>query len=150
MTGPIVFPTDFSDHSVTALGWAERMSVALDAPLHCIYVVRDPAVYTGTEYIPFAFPPLEEMEKHAVQRMEVFLETHNLDAGVGSTVLGGTPFVEIIRYARAQAASMIVMSTHGYSGLKHMLMGSTTEAVVRKAACPVLSIPVHDMEFEMP
>jgi nucleotide-binding universal stress UspA family protein len=62
----------------------------------------------------------------------------------------GPPFVEIVRYAREAQATMIVMSTHGRSGLTHMLMGSTTEAVVRKASCPVLSIRNPEMRFEMP
>jgi nucleotide-binding universal stress UspA family protein len=56
---------------------------------------------------------------------------------------------KIVRYARDTQVTMIVMSTHGHSGLAHMLMGSTTEAV-RKASCPVLSIRNLEMRFEMP
>jgi len=150
MTGPIVVPVDFSEHSAAALTWAQKMSAALGAPMHCLYVARDPAFYAGTEYLPYAFPSLEEVKQHAMQEMEKFVAEHSLGAGVATAVLAGTPFVEIIRYARVQDASMIVMSTHGHSGLKHVLLGSTTEAVVRKATCPVLSIPAPGIEFEMP
>ena len=150
MTGPIVMPTDFSDHAAAALPWAQRMSSALGVPIHCLYVARDPVVFVGAEVGAYASPPLEEVKQHAAQEMEKKMAQYGLDTDVTRAILVGTPFVEIIRYARAQNASMIVMSTHGYSGLKHVLMGSTTGAVVRKAACPVLSVPAPGVEFEMP
>ncbi len=149
MTGPILVPTDFSDHSAAAFAWAKKMAVALDAPLRCIYVARDPATYAGTEYIIYNFPPLEEIREQAEEKMKTFVSEHKLDADMETQVLIGTPFVEIIRDARVQKASMIVMSTHGHSGLTHVLLGSTTAGVVRKASCPVLSIPAG-VEFEMP
>jgi nucleotide-binding universal stress UspA family protein len=62
----------------------------------------------------------------------------------------GRPFVEIIQYARDQAIVMIVLATHGRSGLKHVLMGSVAERVVRKAPCPVLSVRPNQHEFVMP
>lgn len=150
MTGPIVVPTDFSDHAAAALPWAQKMSAALGLPIHCIYVARDPVVFAGAEVGAYAIPPLAEIKQQAAQEMEKYLGQHDLGTDMTSAVLVGTPFVEIIRYARAQSASMIVMSTHGYSGLKHVLMGSTTEAVVRKATCAVLSVPAAGVDFEMP
>ena len=149
MTGPIVVPTDFSDHSAAAFDWAKKMAIALDAPLRCVYVARDPATYAGTEYIIYNFPPVEEIKEQAREKMETFVSGHKLDVDLETEILVGTPFVEIIRDARAQNASMIVMSTHGYGALKHVLLGSTTAAVVRKATCPVLSVPAG-VGFEMP
>jgi nucleotide-binding universal stress UspA family protein len=55
-------------------------------------------------------------------------------------VLVGRPAEEIVAYATDNKAALIVMATHGYSGVKHLLLGSTTEGVLRHAACPVLSI----------
>jgi nucleotide-binding universal stress UspA family protein len=55
-------------------------------------------------------------------------------------VLVGRPAEEIANYARDHDAAMIIMTTHGYSGVKHLLLGSTTEGVLRHANCPVLSI----------
>lgn len=150
MTGPIVVPVDFSEHSASAFVWAQKMATALGAPLRCVYVARDPATQAGTEYMVYTFPPIEEIKEQATAHMEKFVLEHKLDGEVATAVLVGTPFVEIVRDARAQDASMIVMSTHGHSGLKHVLLGSTTEAVVRKATCPVLSIPTRGIEFEMP
>jgi nucleotide-binding universal stress UspA family protein len=55
-------------------------------------------------------------------------------------VLVGRPADEIVGYARDKSAQLIIMATHGYSGVKHVLLGSTTESVLRHASCPVLSI----------
>jgi len=65
-------------------------------------------------------------------------------------VARGIPAEEIVDFARNNEIDLIVMSTHGRTGLKHVLMGSTTEKVVRKAPCPVLSIRHPEHEFVMP
>jgi universal stress protein A len=57
-----------------------------------------------------------------------------------TAVLLGSPDKEIVAYADKHKATMIVMTTHGYSGVKHLVLGSTTEAVLRQANCPVLSV----------
>jgi len=62
----------------------------------------------------------------------------------------GRPFAEIIGYAREHAIDLIVMATHGRGAIVHMLLGSTTEKVVRKSPCPVLTIRTSDHPFEMP
>jgi glycine betaine transporter len=63
-------------------------------------------------------------------------------------VLPGVPFLEIIRVARLKGVDLIVMATHGRTGLSHALMGSVTEKVVRKSSCPVLSIRPVGVEAE--
>jgi len=150
MTGPIILPTDFSEHSAVALSWAHKISVLFDAPIHCVYVMREAGMYPGTEFVPAAFISADDMAQQVNEEMARFSAKHELGSDTKAVVLIGTPFVEIVRYARAQDAAMIVMSTHGYGGLKHVLLGSTTEAVVRKASCPVLSVPASEDEFEMP
>ena len=62
----------------------------------------------------------------------------------------GPPFVEIVRYAKEEKFDLIVIGTHGRSGLAHMLLGSVAEKVVRKASCPVLTVRPEDHTFEMP
>ena len=62
----------------------------------------------------------------------------------------GPPFVEIIKYAKENGVDMIVMGTHGRSGLAHMMLGSVAEKVVRKAPCPVLTVHLKDHHFVMP
>jgi nucleotide-binding universal stress UspA family protein len=62
----------------------------------------------------------------------------------------GVPFVEIIRTAKEKKADLIVIGTHGRTGIDHMLFGSTAEKVVRKAPCPVLTVRIAGKEFKMP
>jgi universal stress protein A len=65
-------------------------------------------------------------------------------------VLEGSPIVEIVRYARKQDIDLIVLSTHGRSGLDHVIMGSVAENVVRTAPCPVLTVRPTGHQFVMP
>lgn len=137
----IVFPTDFSPTSVAALDWARRMADQFDAELHCITVVEPPIVYTAME-MPTAVPTSEELMAQARAQMDEFARERLkgfADPPVVK-VLEGRPVDEITGYAKETGAAMIVMSTHGRSGLSHLLIGSTAEGVVRHAACPVLTV----------
>ena len=69
---------------------------------------------------------------------------------VSGIFAAGLPFMEIIKAAKEQKADMIVMGTHGRTGLEHVLMGSVAEKVVRRAPCPVLTVKHPDHEFKMP
>ena len=62
----------------------------------------------------------------------------------------GKPFLEIIRFAKENDIDLIIIGTHGRSGLEHIIFGSTAEKVVRKAPCPVLSVRPSQREFVMP
>ncbi len=149
----IVVPTDFSELAAGAAPWARTMAQALDAQIHCINVVREPHFYGGAEMgILDALPTTDDLQRDAAQRLAAFTAKHfaGISDRVVTAIVVGTPFVEIVRYARDNGATIIVMTTHGYSGLKHVFMGSTTEAVLRKADCPVLSVRSPSMPFEMP
>ncbi len=71
-------------------------------------------------------------------------------AKVDALLVEGNPFAEIVRTAREKHFDLIVMGTHGRTGLEHALMGSVAEKVVRKAPCPVLSVRDPEHEFELP
>jgi nucleotide-binding universal stress UspA family protein len=62
----------------------------------------------------------------------------------------GKPFLELVRAAKDEAADLIVMSTHGRTGIQHLLIGSTAERIVRKAPCPVLTVHPGERAFVMP
>ena len=62
----------------------------------------------------------------------------------------GPPFLEIIRYAKENEIDLIVLGTHGRTGLAHVLLGSVAEKVVRKASCPVLTVRSDEHQFAMP
>jgi universal stress protein A len=140
-TDRIVLPTDFSEASLAAVPWARRMSEDRNAELHCVTAVQQPVIYTpmGAEA---AYPSIEELVRLAEQLLDDFVKEHcaGLKRSPVAKVLVGRPADEIIRYASDIDAEMIVMATHGYSGLTHLLIGSTTEGVVRQAKCPVLTV----------
>jgi len=150
----ILFPTDFSDLANSALAYALEMAETYDAELHCIHVVDDAYQYwsaMGPESIPVG-PPPEDLLDLGRRRMETFAAEHLKDAKKPPIlhVAMGRPFAEIIGYGRDQGIDLIVMGTHGRGAIAHVLLGSTTEKVVRKAVCPVLTVRDIDHEFEMP
>lgn len=65
-------------------------------------------------------------------------------------IVEGSPFVEIIRYTREKEIDLIVLATHGQTGLVHVMLGSVAEMVVRKAPCPVLTVRPEGHQFVMP
>lgn len=137
----IVFPTDFSEVSLGALPWARRMADQLQADIHVVYVVEEPHIYATLDMGPVPIPSVEELTRSAEKRMANFVNAHLKALGGTTTrVLVGRPAEEVVNYAKAQGAALIIMTTHGYSGVRHVLLGSTTEAVLRHATCPVLSI----------
>jgi len=137
----VIFPTDYSETSIKALDWARKMCSQLDAELHCITAVEAPVVYTPM-YAPSAVPSINELLQQAEEGMADFAkqELTGFDKTPQTKVMQGRPVDEIVRYAKEQNAAVIVMATHGRSGLSHLLIGSTAEGVVRHAECPVLTV----------
>jgi len=150
----ILFPTDFSDLALAGLECARAMADAFKAELHCLHVVDDAYQYwsaMGPESIPVG-PPPEDLLDLARKRMEQFKSDHleGLQRAPITTVRVGRPFAEIIAYAREHDICLIVMGTHGRGAIAHMLLGSTTEKVVRKAPCAVMTVRAADQAFVMP
>ena len=150
----ILFPTDFSELSLAALQHARALTEKFDSELYCLHVVDDAYQYwsaMGPESIPVG-PPPENLVELATTRMEEFSAEHLTDLKREPTthVVLGRPFAEIISYARDNSVCLIVMGTHGRGAIAHMLLGSTTEKVVRKAPCAVMTVRAPDHDFVMP
>jgi len=150
----ILFPTDFSDLGLIALGHTRELVRVFNAELHCLHVVDEAYQYwstMGPESIPVG-PPPDELLKANRSRIEQFCEEHLADLSPGPIleVRLGRPFAEIIGYAKENNIDLIVMGTHGRGAIAHMLLGSTTEKVVRKAPCAVLTVRAAGQEFVMP
>ena len=138
---PIVLPIDFSDRATAAVPWARRMAAMTNAAVHCIYSVEPPQVYSALDITAaVVLPTVEEMSETAQAKIVEFISEHLGGIDTEAKIVVGKPADAIIKYANEVDASMIVIATHGYSGLDHVLLGSTTEAIVRKASCPVLSV----------
>jgi nucleotide-binding universal stress UspA family protein len=152
----ILYPTDFSEYSLAALPYAISLTQQNDAKLYCLHVVEMPhEEYLTSEYmVPLSIPhvPEDKILRTARARLERFVTENisEIDKKVTARVLVGTPFVEIIRYARDQSIDLIILGTHGRNALASMLLGSVAEKVVRKASCPVLTVRHPQHKFEMP
>ncbi len=150
----ILYPTDFSELSLQALRVAGELAGMFHAELHCLHVVDEAYQYwsaMGPESIPVG-PPTEDIIELGRSRMETFRAEHlaGFEPKPITHVTIGRPFAEIIGYAREHGVDLIVMATHGRGAIAHVLLGSTTEKVVRKASCAVLTIRARDQEFVMP
>jgi len=94
----------------------------------------------------------EDLVEAADRQMDAFVDQHLANEGfpVKRKVVAGRPFVTIIEYARNREIDLIVIATHGRTGLKSVLLGSVAEKVVRKSPCPVLTIRHPEQKFVMP
>ena len=121
----IVFPTDFSSASEAAGRVAREMALAARARLHLVHVV----------------PPVTDPGPAGPQLSR---EAARLGGGLttGTALLSGRPAHEITTFARERGADLIVMGTHGRTGLSRRLLGSVAEAVVRTSPCLVLTVPM--------
>ncbi|MFQ6049174.1 MAG: universal stress protein, partial [Phycisphaerae bacterium] len=117
----LLHPTDFSELSVYALRYAKSFARAYQARLHCLHVVDEAYQYwmaMGPNSVPVG-PATEDIIASARKQMQQFVEQHltEPDLKVISEVVLGRPFMEIIRYARQQGIDLIVLATHGRTGL---------------------------------
>jgi nucleotide-binding universal stress UspA family protein len=150
----ILYPTDFSELSLYALRYAHNFAEAFSAELHVLHVVDEAYqnwVTMGPNTIPVG-PTAQEMMELAREQMNAFVADHlsNVPFGLVWKVLLGRPYPTILDYASQQKVDMIVIATHGRGALTHMLLGSVTEKVVRKAPCPVLTVRHPEHEFVTP
>ncbi|WP_424001112.1 universal stress protein [Haloarcula salina] len=141
MYDDILFPTDGSDGADEALAHALELAETHGATLHVLYVV-------DTTYFGNAAADATTVEALTEQGDRVVDETvariRDRDCPVVSARREGDPHDEIVGYADAEGVDMIVMGTHGRSGLDRYLLGSVTENVVRTADAPVLTVRLSD------
>lgn len=138
----ILFANDFSESSEHAFEYAATLAQKFDAKLIIIHVINEPIDLRGF-YVPhISFEKLEkEIEEGAEKMMQKFCRTFLKDYKNFQTfIVAGIPYEEILKKAEQEQASMIVLGTHGRTGVDHFLFGSTAERVVRKAACPVMTV----------
>ena len=138
----ILTAIDFSENSDYAFDYALTLAKQFDSQLTILHVINEPVDLRGF-YVPhISFEQLEkEIEEGAEKMMAKFCSSKMGDfTNFTTSIVTGIPYEEIIRSAREAAASLIVLGTHGRTGLDHLIFGSTAERVVRGASCPVLTI----------
>ena len=140
----ILVPTDFSPPSHAALEYARLLAAKFGASLHLLHVVDDPtasSAYVADGYAPDSDELREKLLGEARQRLASLLTHAERDSCETTTeAIIGVPATTIADYAGCARTSLIVMGTHGGTGLAHLLMGSVAEQVVRTAQCPVLTV----------
>ena len=144
MFSRILVPTDFSPPSDAALEYARILAAKFSSSLQLLHVIDEPDATSA--FVADGFAPTTDNIREALlwQARERLARAMN---GVDRTrfhakadAVIGMPAAAIVDYATATGTSLIVMGTHGRTGLAHLLMGSVAEHVVRTARCPVLTV----------
>jgi nucleotide-binding universal stress UspA family protein len=138
----ILHPTDFSDCASQAEAHALRLVRALGGELMLLHVAVETTLYGESIFATGNVQAVYDAQrKWAEETLEARLAAIR-DTGIAAhwLIRPGLPFEEIVRTAEAAAADLIVMGTHGRSGLNRLLLGSVADRVVRLAPCPVLTV----------
>ena len=138
----ILVPIDFSTHSKNALKYAIPLAVKFSARLHLVYVV-EPTIYPADlGFGQVVLPGVEdELREKGAAELEALIEKEiGGQVPATSIVRTGNPHHEILSEAKEKEVDLIVVATHGHSGVEHMLFGSTADRIVRHASCPVLTV----------
>ena len=140
----ILAPNDFSSHAEAATRAAFELAERLGASVHLLHVLSDVVVPAGPDPMLVSSMPPEyyrEVEQQAADTLgSLVRDDWPKPAGVTFEVRWGDPVDQIRAYASKHAIDLVVVATHGRTGLAHVLLGSVAERIVREAPCPVLTI----------
>lgn len=142
----ILCPLDFSDASRNAVRYAREFARGMGAELFLLNVVepRPMAVDMSLSYVPLE----EDLEKAAQEDLnEIVRAEREQGVAVEGDVVIGTPSEIILDKAEELDVNLVIVGSHGKTGLSRLLMGSVAESVVRKAKCPVLIVKAEEKEF---
>lgn len=139
----ILCPTDFSEFSEQAVHYACNLAEKFHAEVHLLNVLQDYASVapgTGEMFVPFNdwLPELRKQSQEQLAKQPG--EEWAKQVSVHRTTRVGAPVDEIVKYAQEHSIDLIVLGTHGRRGVKHLLLGSVAENIVRYAPCPVLTV----------
>ncbi|MGD2216228.1 MAG: universal stress protein [Gemmatimonadales bacterium] len=136
----ILVPVDFSEHAKLALAYAVQLGEGYGAQLHLLHVV-DEVIYPDfyPPVIPSGGSVTEELRDQSLERMRSLLsDFEDIDAAVH--VRAGRAAPEIADFAKGHDADLVVIASHGLTGISHVLLGSVTEQLIRRARCPVFTV----------
>lgn len=144
----ILVPVDFSEPSDKAVHYARQFAEQFDAALTLIHVV-EPALYPAElGYVPLAPEDLEQGRLDGLRkRLSELAKSVGGAVKVDSLLRLGRSWKEVVDLAKNDGYDLIILATHGYTGVKHALLGSVTEKVVRHAPCPVLVVRTEEHDF---
>jgi universal stress protein A len=136
-----LIPVDFSEYANQAVEYAIGLASKLGARVTLLHVIQSLPLGGVDMGVTLPYTYIQDLEAEIANSMQAYL-AQVTTAGVEGeiVVVHGVPFHEIIETAKMQQVDLIVMGTHGRTGLQHMLLGSVAEKVVRLAPCPVLVV----------
>ncbi len=150
----ILWPTDFSELSLHGGRYARGFCDVFGAALHIIHVIRplwtpDAGITVPLE-VPTSLSESELIDTCRTGLRELIHSHFDNDGGVIYDAFVGNPWHGICEYAETNEIDLIIVATHGHTGLRHVLIGGTAERIVRHAPCPVLAVksPEKDFLFE--
>ncbi|MDD5140372.1 MAG: universal stress protein [Verrucomicrobiales bacterium] len=145
----ILVPVDFSDTAKKALQYAVPFANAFDAEVLLVHVVQPYTVPAEFGYMPPELPVSQQEYENSAREELDKLRTREIGVGTRAQVQVrvGVPWQEIVAAAGEAKADLIILSTHGRTGLKHVVLGSVAEHVVRHAPCPVLVVRERERDF---
>lgn len=138
----ILVPIDFSEYSKMSLDYAIEFSKIFKSELFLIYVI-EPIIYPsdfGLGQIPINQVDFEIQSRAEDELKKLINEKMPADMKCTCIVKTGKPFLEIINAAKEYDCDLIIIASHGHTGIEHILFGSTAEKVVRKSPIPVLTV----------
>lgn len=147
----ILAPTDFSSHAARAVRYACRLAERLDSELHLLHVLSEVVPAGPDPMLAPVLPPeyyRETEEQSRIALAQLIEPSWGHPRGFEAAVRWGGPVEGIVEYAADREIDLVVIATHGRTGLSHVLLGSVAERIVREAPCPVLTI--RDREHAPP
>ena len=145
----VLVPTDFSESARHALTYGISFAREYEAELTLLHVVENLTVGYASDLFPVPMAEVfQEISGYArAELAKLGTEARAKNVTVEEVVVQGKPSAEIMRFAQETEVDMIVLGTHGKGMLDQALFGSTTERVVRRAPCPVLTVRLAEHEF---
>jgi nucleotide-binding universal stress UspA family protein len=140
----ILVPIDFSEHSKHALRYAKQIAASYDACLQLLHIIERvtcPSFYALEKHLDRELLPVQQKAKEALER---FLEeTEGPELTAECHVIEGRASSDITECSKDLDSDLVVIATHGLTGIEHLLLGSVTEKVVRRSSCPVFTVTVY-------
>lgn len=146
----ILCPIDHSDCSKEALRYAVSFAMKDEAKLYLLHVIDIRSFDESIDAMSKQIPDDETLNQLKTKLLDCIPEEIRNGIDVEAIVVQGIPFVEIISTARKKNIDMIVIGSHGRTGIAHIMLGSVSEKVIRKAPCPVLTVKQSNHKFVMP
>jgi nucleotide-binding universal stress UspA family protein len=141
----VLVPVDFSPHARQAIVYAKELAADFRARLQLLHIVQReimPAFYPIEDRLPIDLAPkLEDRAKEELKNL--LAQTEGPDVPADVYVLQGHPGHEIVQFAQDNDSDLIVIATHGMTGIEHLLIGSVSEKVARHAPCPVWTVRTY-------